>query len=305
MVDFKIGTYPPMCPRGIFLEKQIRQALVGKTIINTAWEKYYIGNYSWHGGFIQGFDNLYDHKIIFADASYILTHKGSLIFYAYLDSGLRYFNKGEELNIQKAVKPATHGYHAKIFLDDGSCLGINLYGWATLLKVFEADLEQINDQRSNKNGRYPFLPKSYIDVTDEEEFTYTKFMDWLSANPSSNVIESCSTVKGAFRIDNPVMNYILLISKVHPKTKVRALTETEVRAIYDNTFKIIGEYKAETRVCAHTDIYGNTVQSHNDVIWMNSSVFYTPCPSCGTLIDATPAAGTKMYYCPSCQVIKK
>ena len=88
-------------------------------------------------------------------------------------------------------------------------------------------------RRTGKNGRYPFLPKNPVDVTDEEDFSYNRFRDWLLANPGLNIIESCATVKGAFRIDNPVMNYILLISKVHPRTKTRALSGEETRAIFD------------------------------------------------------------------------
>lgn len=305
MIDIKIGTYSPMFPRSIFNEKQLKSVLEGKTISKTSWERYYTGKYSWHGDSIQGFDELSGHTIIFADASYILTDKGVLIFYAYMDGGLRYFHEREEINLQKADKPATHGYHAKIFLDDGSCLGVNQYGWGTLFKVFKVDLGMIDYGRSGKNGRYPFLSKSPIDINDEEDFTFNRFRDWLSDNPSANIIESCATAKGALRIDNSVMNYILLISKVHPRTKTRMLTDDEIRAIFDNTVKLIGEYKSGARICGHTDIFGNVISPDNDVLWMTSAVLGSPCPVCGLPIEATPAAGTKMYYCPGCQVIKK
>lgn len=49
MVDLKIGTYPPMCPKSIFLEKQIKPSIESKTIVKTSWERYYTGKYSWHG----------------------------------------------------------------------------------------------------------------------------------------------------------------------------------------------------------------------------------------------------------------
>jgi len=294
-----------MCPRSIFLEKQIKPALEGKSIVKTSWEKYYTGKYSWHGDSIPGFDELPGHTVIFADASYILTDKGALIFYSYPDGGLRYFHKGEVVDLKKAVKPTSHGYHAKIFLDDGSCIGVNQYGWGTLFKVFDIDLKQIDAGRADKSGRYPFLPKAPIDVADEEDFTYGRFRGWLSENPGVNIIESCATAKGALRIDNPVMNYILLISKIHPRTKTRALANDEIKMLFDNTKKLINEYKSGIRVCGHTDIYGEAVTPRNDVLWMTSSVFGAPCPVCAAPIEATPAAGTKMYFCPCCQAIKK
>lgn len=305
MVDLNIGTYPPLFPRSIFIEKQIMPALEGKTIIKTSWEKYYTGKYSWHGDSVPGFDELPGQTIIFADASYILTDKGMLVFYAYTDGGLRFFDKGEAIDLQRATKSASHGYHAKIFLDNGSCLGVNQYGWGTLFKVFKVDLGEIDTQRVGKSGRYPFLPKNYIDVTDEEDFTYERFCDFLIKFPGANIIECCAAAKGAFRIDNPVMNYILHIARVHPRTKARLLTEGEIRAIFDNTKKLVVEYKSKTRVCEHTDIFGNFVPPDNDIVWMTSAVLGKPCPVCGSPIESVPAAGTKMYFCPTCQVIKK
>jgi len=302
MDDLNIGTYPPMFPRNIFIEKQIQSIMEGKRIINTSWEKYYTGEYSWHGDSVPGFDELQGHTIVLAGASYVLTDKGALVFYSYTDGGLRYFHKGEAIDLPKTKKATSHGYHAKIYLDDGSCFGVNQYGWGTLFRVFKVE-NQIDNERTGKYSRYPFLPKSPLDVTDEEDFTYDRFRGLLSDNPAANIIESCATAKGAFRIDIPVMNYILLLSKVHPRTKTRALTDDEIKTLFDNIVKLVEEYKTEVRVCVYTDIYGKNVPPHNDVLWMTSAVLGAPCPICGTPIDATPAAGTKMYFCPSCQVI--
>jgi formamidopyrimidine-DNA glycosylase len=222
-----------------------------------------------------------------------------------MDGGVRFYKKGEPVVLPKAVKSASHAYLATIELDDGSSLSVNLYGWGTLFKVFDFDMSKVCDRQTAKSKRYPFLPKAPIDLTDNDDFTYERFTKWLKGNPALNIIECCATAKGAFRIDNPLMNYILLVSQIHPRTKARALTEKEIRVLYDNTAKIIREYQAGERICKHTDIYGIAVQPQNDVLWMTKAILGTPCPICGAPIDATPAAGTKMYYCPDCQVMKK
>jgi len=301
----QIEAYLPSVPRGVFLEKQIKEVLEGRKITGTSWEKYYTGQYSWHGDHIPGFDELAGHEVVFADASFILTDRGALVSYGCMDGGLRYFRKGEAADLPRISKSASHGYHAKIFLDDGACIGMNLYGWGTIFKLYEVDISQIDKTRKSKNCRYPFLPKSPVDVTDEEDFTYENFREWLSRNPSANIIENCSTAKGAFKIDNPVMNYLLLVSRIHPKTKTRALSEGEIKLLFDNTKELVNEYVSGARVCEHTDIYGYPVQATNDVARMTSALLGAPCPVCGAPVEATPAAGTKMYFCPACQKIKK
>lgn len=283
------------------LTQQIKPNLESKTITGAVWEKYYEGNYSWHGDEILGLSEIIGGKIIFADASFLLTDSGKLIFYAVTGGDMRYFRKNEPVVLPKTKKAVSHAYHMKIELDDGSCFGLNLYGWGTAFKIYDVDVSQIDTRYQNRSERYPFLPKNPIDVTDPADFTLEKLQTWLFDKPSLNIIEACATSNGAFGITIPVMNYILLLSKVHPKKKVRALTLENIRAIYDNTHKIISEYQSGQRICKHINIFGKTVKAQNDVLWMNSKTLGEPCPLCGTPIDATPAAGTKMYYCPECQ----
>ena len=302
MIDLN---YRSNCPRSIMIERQIKPELEGKTITEAVWEKYYEGNYSWHGEEIFGLAEIIGEKIIFADSSFLLTKNGKLIFYAVMEGDIRYFRKDETVVLSKTKKAVSHAYHMRLELGDGSCFGLNLYGWGTSLKIYDVDVGQIDTRYHSRNMRYPFLPKSPIDVTDPDDFTLEKLQAWLSDKPNANIIEACVTSNGAFGVAIPVMNYILLLSKVHPRTKVRVLTLADIRAIYDNTRKIISDYQSGKRICKHIDIFGKTVKAQNDILWMTSAVLNNPCPVCGSSIEATPAAGTKMYFCPICQVIKK
>ncbi|MCL2664812.1 MAG: hypothetical protein FWE82_04295 [Defluviitaleaceae bacterium] len=305
MPEQKIEAYLPAAPRSIFLEKQIKAALEGKIIIETSWEKYFTGKYSWHGDHIEGFDKLPSHTVIFADASFVLTDKGALISFGCMDGGLRFFQKDETVSLPKISKSESHGYHAKIFFGDGSCCGFVLYGWATMFKLYDVNINRVDKSKISKSEKFPFLPKPPIDVNDDEDFTLENFRKWLSINPGANIIENCATAKGAFKIDNPMMNYLLLVSKIHPRTKTRALDDDEIKILFENTKQLVNEYKSGTRVCDHTDIYGKTEPAHNDITRMTAAVLGKPCPICGASVDATPAAGSKMYFCPNCQKIKK
>jgi len=297
--------YLPNLPHDIMRSRAVGLALTGKTITGATWTKYLEGSYSWHGETIAGLEDTVGGKIMFADASFILTDNGKLIFYAIPGGDVRYYRKGDSVILPKTKKAVSHAYHMVLSLDDGCHFGLNLYGWGTTFKVHDVDLQQIDTQQQRPTLRYPFLPRAPIDVPDPDDFTLEKLQDWLADKPGMNVIEACATCKGAFGITNPVMNYILLLSKVHPRTKVRALCASDIQAIYENTKILIGEYQSGVRVCNHTDLFGRQVAAQNDVLWMTGSTLGSPCPLCGTVINATPAAGTKMYFCPSCQVVKK
>lgn len=301
MPELKLGTYPPMCPRSIFLEQEMRDALVGRKITDTAWEKYHDGAYSWHGEAIEGLAALAGQRIIFADALYLLTDGGKLVFASYNEGGARYYEPGEPIAAPRAVKSVSHAYRATLTLEDGARMVFTQYGWGTLFLVFDVDIHAVNTAETSKRKRYPFLLEAPIDVTDPSDFTFERFADWMAQHPAVNVIECCATAKGAFRIDNPVMNYILLISGVHPRTKARALGQEDLRRIYDNTAQLIAQYQRGERICAYTDIRGRAVEAQNDILWLTRATLGKPCPVCGAPIEATPAAGTKMYYCRKCQ----
>ncbi|MDD4165379.1 MAG: hypothetical protein PHD66_09310 [Eubacteriales bacterium] len=86
MIDLN---YRSNCPLSIMLKRQIKPMLEGKTITRVLWDKYYEGKYSWHGETIPGLDETVGGKIIFADASFLLTDNGKFIFYAVMNGDMR------------------------------------------------------------------------------------------------------------------------------------------------------------------------------------------------------------------------
>lgn len=296
-----LGTVPPI---SIHIEQQLSPLLVGRTILKATYTRYYEGKKTWHGDTQPMLDEVTGGKIIFADASNILCDNGALVSYSYFDGDLRYFSPGQTVDPRRISKAETHGYHLCFYLDNGACIAVNLYSWCTYLDIRIVDLKCIDIYQKGRSGRYPFLNKPPIDITDPDDFTPERFTEWLTVHPAENIVENCSTAKGAFNLCNPVMSYILLISKVHPRTKTRSLQPCEIAAIYSNTAGLVNEYRTGARTCSHGDIFGNTVQAVNDVVWMTSKSLGKPCPVCGTPIEATPCAGTKMYFCPKCQIRK-
>jgi len=275
------------------IEQQIKPLIEGKTITEIKCETYYKGRYSWHGDSLRNLDSIKNAKIVYADSKFILTDSNYIIEFSYFNGDLRYFNDVSDINIKPSKKSETDGYILTFYFDDKSCMTLVLYSWSTNFSIRENNMENMK-----------IMPKSQIELTDDAAFTLERFRKWLSERGNMNIVENCSTAKGAFDIYNPVMNYILLISNIHPRTKTRNLSDDEIEKLYRNIKNIVDNYKTGKRICEFDDIFGNKVAPKNDVVWLNSSMLGKPCPVCGTSIDFTPCAGTKMYFCPNCQIKK-
>lgn len=283
----------PSFPVSLMMEQQIKPVIVGKMITEIKCETYYKGRYSWHGESFHNLDSVKNAKILYADSNFIITDNNFIIEFGYFNGDLRYFSNVSDVNINPSKKSATDGYILTFYFNDNSCMTLVLYSWSTRFGI-----------RENNMGQVTFMPKSPIEVTDNDDFTLDRFKEWLSERGNMNIIENCSTAKGAFDISNPVMSYILLISNIHPRTKTRNLSDDEIEKLYDNVKSIVDDYRTGKRVCEFTNIFGNFVAPQNDVMWMTSHTLGKPCPVCGTKIEYTPCAGTKMYFCPSCQTKK-
>jgi len=282
----------PSIPISIFIDKEIK-VIEGKTVTGAKCDRIYEGRYSWHG---DSFDNLREiagAKITRADSHYIYTDNGRVIDFGYFHGDLRYYDDAAEIRIGKLKKPVTHGYMVTFAFQDGSCLVMTLYSWSTHFNIRAFD---------QKNPR---LKTATIDAADEKDLTLGRFRAWLADRGHMNIVENCSTAHGAFDIGNDVMSYLLLVSGIHPRTKTRALSDAEVTALYENTAKLMAEYRSGQRVCGYNSLFGGAVEAENDVPRMNANALGKPCPICGIPIGSTPCAGTKMYFCPKCQPLKK
>ena len=280
-------------PVSLLITQQIKPLIEGKTIAEIKCETYYKGRYSWHGDSFHNLEDVKNSKIIYADSNFILTDSNHIIEFGYFTGDLRYFNDVAEINIKPSKKSETDGYILTFYFTDNSCMTLILYSWSTWFSINE-----------NNIGQPEVIPKSPIEITDDIVFTLDNFKKWLAERGNMNIVENCSTVKGAFDIYNPVMSYILLISKIYPRTKTRSLSDDDIERLYNNIKNIVDDYKTGKRICEFDDIFGNKVNAENDVVWLNAGTLGKPCPVCCTPIDFTPCAGTKMYFCPSCQVKK-
>ena len=97
-------------PISLLIEQQIKPCVVGKTIVEIKCERYYKGQYSWHGESLRNLDDVKNAKIIYADSNYMVTDNDYIIEFGYNNGDLRYFKNISEVNINPSKKSTSDGY---------------------------------------------------------------------------------------------------------------------------------------------------------------------------------------------------
>ena len=279
----------PSIPTSIHIDKELNAAIVGRKIACTSYTTIQKGRYDWFEGAFVRLGELAGEVITYADSHCFLTDGGLRAEYGYNHGDIRFAAEGT-VEFAGKVKAVTDVHILVIAFEDGSSLNLRLYGWSNHFRISDA---------SEK------IKHSAIDGADSGDFTFEQFSAYLSERGNMNVVECCSTCKGALDVYNPVMSWVLLQARIHPRTKARTLGDEEIRRLYDTASQLMEDYKSGRRTAPYIDLAGKKIAGDNDVVWMNSSMLGEPCPVCGTAIDATPCAGTKMYFCPACQGMPK
>lgn len=283
----------PAIPNSFFITKQMKQYVENKIINDFQFYELNRGKYNLFDISKEKTAPFKGGRIISADSNFIVTEGGWLCEFGYADGRLRYFENGSDYITPPPAKSQSGSVTLKFSLHDNSILRICLDGWCCRINI-----RCIEPMVS----AYPFRNKFPLEVADKNDFTYENYRTWLENNGKMSILETMSLAKGATDIRTSMMNYILWESGVNPKKKTNKLTENEMRAIYDNTVKLVDEYLTENRICFYIDIFGQARGEDDESLKLFTSRSHgKPCPKCGALIEFVAGGGTKLYYCPQCQ----
>ena len=99
-------------------------------------------------------------------------------------------------------------------------------------------------------------------------------------------------------LGNGVLQDILYLSGIHPKRKMGAVSEDELRLMYDKVVSVLREMVEKSGRDTEKDLFGEyggyrTLLSKNTV--------GTACPRCGGTIEKASYLGGSIYYCEGCQ----
>ena len=268
----------------------------GKTIQAMRHNLYYEGAYNLDTVSFENAEQVAGATIAKANANFIRTDNDWLVEFGYSPGYIRFFETDGQDILFPSKKAKTGLFAATFLFTDHTRLVLNINTWTNRFRIYPATAEEM---------QYPFIPKYPLDVTDETDFTLPRFRAWLADHAKTGILETCTTVKGAFDMYNSTMNYLLWQAGIHPKTKCGLLTDDEIKRIYDCTAQLMGEYKTKTRICPHTDLWGNVVDVDDPALTlMTSQNRGQPCPVCGTAITSVAGGGTQLFFCPGCQPVR-
>ena len=279
----------PALPAGYFISKQMEEYVQGKKIRNIESFDFIQPKYD-SSDFFANFDKLIGSTILKANSNFMITDNGWLCEFGYGPGLLRYSetDAGFDKKVTKTNK--TGFFKVRFSFNDGSYLHYAYSGWCSRFNIRQSEV----------------LPKYPLEVFDDNDFTQEKMKLWLSDKSGWNVIETMALVKGATDIMMSHMNYIFWSCGIHPKTKVAALGEADIYALYDAVKNYTDEYVFGKKTCNYIDIFGKSHAGNDAFFAFNKeNCLGKLCQKCGTPYTAVGVGGTKAYICPKCQKIKK
>lgn len=284
-----MSSMQPSIPISILLSKEIQNAVLGQVIQDMQLHCFNEGAYVLETLSFDRIKELVGKKVVQANSNIIHVEGGLTAEFGYDNGGIRVYDRKKEPSTLKKT-PKTGGYTVTFVFED-ICLMVVLSSWTCRFKIYDD---------------YQLVPRYPLDITDPTDFTFTRFKEWLDSRGNIAIIDACATYKGAFDVYISFMNYILWMCGIHPKSKLKKLSENDIQCLYENVVKMVRDFKDGTLISEYVDINGNKICGNNvSLSLMTGKNYQKPCPKCGSPIESVKGSGTKHYFCPCCQVLKK
>jgi len=99
-------------------------------------------------------------------------------------------------------------------------------------------------------------------------------------------------------LGNGVLQDILWRAKIHPKRKLRTLSQGEWEGLFHSVKDTLAEMTAKGGRSTEKDLYG---QPGGYASVLNAKTLALPCPACGGGITRAAYMGGNVYFCAGCQ----
>jgi Formamidopyrimidine-DNA glycosylase len=197
-------------------------------------------------------------------------------------ANVRYFAPGAPL-------PERHQLH--VALDDGSALvcTVQMYGgiWAY-------------PEGQNDNPYYIAARDKPSPLTDD--FGEEYFEGLIAASkPSLSLKALLAAEQRIPGLGNGVLQDILLAARENPRTKVSALPDGGIEALFKSVKWTLAGMAAGGGRDTEKDLFGRGGGYRTRLCAKTAS---GPCPACGGPITREPYMGGNVYFCPACQPVR-
>jgi formamidopyrimidine-DNA glycosylase len=198
------------------------------------------------------------------------------------------FGDGANLRLQKPGEAPVAKHQLLVSFDDGAALvcSVQMYGglWAYAPGDFESPYYDVARQK----------PSPLSDAFDRAYF------DGIAAAAPGKL-----SVKGLLATEqripglgNGTLQDILLRARVNPRSKVSALTDGDMTALYESVKETLAEMTALGGRDTEKDLFGNAGGYRTRLCAKTAGL---PCPQCGGPVVRQAYMGGSVYFCPECQ----
>lgn len=135
-----------------------------------------------------------------------------------------------------------------------------------------------------------------------ENFTEDHFLKMAADFPNLSAKAFLATQQRIPGLGNGVLQDILFRARIHPKTKIAALSSDALTRLYEEITNTLREMTEKGGRDTEKDLFGDP---GGYLTLMSKLNLNKPCPICGGTVKRESYLGGNVYYCPACQPVMK
>lgn len=268
-------------PESHTLARQLNEVLIGKSVVamtvNQSPHKF---------AFYHGDPSGYPKRFI--DTTFTGTHaQGGQVELAF-DQQRLLISDGVNLRYHKDLLtvPAKHQLFMKF--DDGSALTITIAMYGMIYGFEEGTFQ----------NSYYLIAKTNPSVYSPA-FTFDYFKSIVAlASPKLSLKALLATEQRIPGLGNGVLQDILLLARIHPKTKISEVSEAQWLTLYTTLVNTLTRMRDQGGRDTEKDLWG---QAGAYRTLLCAKTLFEGCPECGGELRKEAYMGGSIYVCPHCQ----
>lgn len=268
-------------PESAVIVKQLNQTIKGKTI------RYVKANqsphsFAWYYGNPEEYDELLSGKIIgmsYARAGMIEIH---------VEDCRIVFGDGTTPRYYDDLKKIPKKHQLYVEFDDGTALVCTIQMYGGIWAFHEGEFD---------NPYYIGAKEKPSPLTDQFDYEYFKGLrtDKTSKLSSKAFLATEQRIPG---LGNGVLQDILFLAGIHPKRKIKDVSEEEFQALLKTVKGTLLHMTEQGGRDTEKDLFGNFGGYQT---YLSKKTAFTPCTKCGYELHKESYLGGTIYYCEKCQ----
>ena len=203
------------------------------------------------------------------------------------------FSDGANLRYYAPETNLPNKHQFLLGFEDQSCIivSVRMYGAVLCFEEgdFEGNFKEYYTCARNK-------PQVLSDAFDKDYFMGLINDEPVQKKSAKAFLATDQMIPG---LGNGVLQDILYIAKIHPKTKIASLPAEKREELFDGVKKVMREMYQQRGRDSEKDLFDN---KGGYIPYLSKDTMGTRCVRCGDLILKENYLGGSIYYCNTCQV---